>query len=164
VRRILSETFLSWNHIRSFHSGTPLPYAFHVGNCYLSPVRKLSRSCGNHRMQSIRKSTMASQTPVSLRTTLTKAIPLLLTLCTPFMLWKALSVVTLSPVPVVCVISESMAPAFHRGDLLFLWNRPSCVEVGEVPVVWFKGNPLPMVHRAIRVHNVDCEREDASKR
>jgi signal peptidase len=107
---------------------------------------------------------MTSKTPNSIRATLTNTLPLLLTLCTPFMLWKTLSIITLSPVPIVCVISESMAPAFHRGDLLFLWNRPSCVEIGEVPVVWFKGNPLPMVHRAIRVHNVDCEGENASKR
>jgi signal peptidase len=107
---------------------------------------------------------MTSKASNSIRATLSKTIPLLLTLCTPFMLWKTLSVITLSPVPVVCVISESMAPAFHRGDLLFLWNRPSCVEVGEVPVVWFKGNPLPMVHRAIGVHKMDCEADDISER
>jgi signal peptidase len=80
------------------------------------------------------------------------------------MFWKGLSVITLSPTPIVCVISESMAPAFHRGDILFLWNRPSCVEIGEVPVVWFRGNPLPMVHRAFRTHNIDCNAKDASKR
>lgn len=45
-----------------------------------------------------------------------------------------------------------MAPAFHRGDILLLWNRTSTVEVGDIPVVWFEGSPLPMVHRVISVH------------
>lgn len=49
------------------------------------------------------------------------------------------------------VISESMAPAFHRGDIIFLWNRSKLVNVGDIPVVWFKSQPLPMVHRAVQV-------------
>lgn len=52
----------------------------------------------------------------------------------------------------MCVISESMAPAFHRGDLIFLWNRPSLIHVGDIPVVWFSGNAYPMVHRAVQVY------------
>ncbi|KAJ5975806.1 hypothetical protein N7481_009513 [Penicillium waksmanii] len=44
-----------------------------------------------------------------------------------------------------------MAPAFHRGDILFLSNRSSEVYAGDIPVVWFPGNPLPMVHRALNV-------------
>jgi signal peptidase len=54
-------------------------------------------------------------------------------------------------VPIVSVISESMAPAFHRGDLLFLSNRSNNIRVGDIPVVWFPGRNLPMVHRAIKV-------------
>lgn len=49
------------------------------------------------------------------------------------------------------VISESMAPAFHRGDIIFLWNRSKLVNVGDIPVVWFRSQPLPMVHRAVQV-------------
>jgi signal peptidase I len=44
-----------------------------------------------------------------------------------------------------------MAPAFHRGDILLLWNRVSSVEPGDIPVVWFQGDPLPMVHRVVQV-------------
>lgn len=51
-----------------------------------------------------------------------------------------------------------MAPAFHRGDVLLLWNRTSTIHVGEIPVVWFSGNPLPMVHRAVKVSKDDSER------
>ena len=56
-----------------------------------------------------------------------------------------------SPTPVVIVISESMSPAFYRGDLLFLSNWQQSVRVGDIPVCWFPGNELPMVHRAVNI-------------
>lgn len=76
---------------------------------------------------------------------------ILMPLSATFMAWKGLCILTNSPAPVICVMSESMAPAFHRGDILFLWNWTPTVETGDIPVVWFEGNPLPMVHRVIRV-------------
>lgn len=79
------------------------------------------------------------------------AFPVLLSLTFTLMSWKALCLVTASPSPVMCVISESMAPAFHRGDLIFLWNRTPRIHAGDIPVVWFAGNPTPMVHRAVQV-------------
>lgn len=87
----------------------------------------------------------------SLRGGLSSALSLLLVLGTSYMVWKALSIITKSSHPIVVVISESMAPAFHRGDILFLWNRNPVVRAGEIPVCWFPGRPLPMVHRAIKV-------------
>lgn len=48
-----------------------------------------------------------------------------------------------------------MAPAFHRGDVLVLWNRVDYIRAGDIPVVWFEGNPLPMVHRAVEVFHID---------
>ncbi|PGH15939.1 hypothetical protein AJ79_02106 [Helicocarpus griseus UAMH5409] len=53
--------------------------------------------------------------------------------------------------PVTVVTSHSMTPTFERGDILFLWNRDPAIHVGEIPVIWFPGSPLPMVHRAIKV-------------
>jgi signal peptidase len=53
--------------------------------------------------------------------------------------------------PIMVVSSESMEPAFQRGDLIFLWNRQEHIRAGDIPVVWFHGRPLPMVHRAIKV-------------
>lgn len=67
------------------------------------------------------------------------------------MLWTTASVVSDSRYPIVVVISESMEPAFSRGDLLLLSNRKHIIEIGDIPVCWFPGNPLPMVHRAISV-------------
>ncbi|KAG2022029.1 hypothetical protein GB937_004123 [Aspergillus fischeri] len=49
------------------------------------------------------------------------------------------------------VTSGSMEPAFYRGDLVFLWDRQERIRAGDIPVVWFEGRELPMVHRAIQV-------------
>ena len=93
--------------------------------------------------------------PKHYRAPLNSALWVLLCITLPFMLWKALIVITGSPNPIVVVISESMAPAFHRGDLLFLWNKKPRIEVGEIPVCWFPDRALPMVHRAIKVVTFD---------
>ncbi|KAL4670921.1 hypothetical protein H8959_003630 [Pygathrix nigripes] len=39
------------------------------------------------------------------------------------MIWKGLMVITGSESPIVVLLSGSMEPAFHRGDLLFLTNQ-----------------------------------------
>ena len=87
----------------------------------------------------------------SRHTFLWTVLKVLLVPSTIYMLWKALSVVAGSAYPVVVVISESMEPAFRRGDLLLVSNRKHNIEVGDIPVCWFAGNPLPMVHRATSV-------------
>jgi signal peptidase len=73
-----------------------------------------------------------------------------LVLSTAFMLWKTLSVIADSPSPIVVVLSGSMEPAFQRGDLLFLWNRDTRAEVGEIVVYNVKGKDIPIVHRVVR--------------
>lgn len=51
------------------------------------------------------------------------------------MIWKGLMVVTGSESPIVVVLSGSMEPAFHRGDLLFLTNyEEEDIRVGEIVV------------------------------
>lgn len=92
-------------------------------------------------------------------------LQLLLPLAHVFMLFSLLQLVTLSQTPIVAVVSGSMEPAFQRGDLLILWNRSEII-IGDIPVVWFQGNPLPMVHRVIKVvHGVgdDIERQFLTK-
>lgn len=84
----------------------------------------------------------------------------LLLITAPLMFWKALTIITGSPYPIIVVISESMAPAFNRGDLLFLWNRQHWIQAGEIPVCWFPGGQLPMVHRAIKSISLDGMRYD----
>jgi signal peptidase len=72
-----------------------------------------------------------------------------------FSLWKALSLYTDSPSPVVVVLSGSMEPIFHRGDLLVLSNRKKAVDVGDVVVYNVKGRDIPIVHRVIKQHWTD---------
>lgn len=51
------------------------------------------------------------------------------------MIWKGLMVATGSESPIVVVLSGSMEPAFHRGDLLFLTNyQNEDIRVGEIVV------------------------------
>ncbi|KAF2870619.1 signal peptidase I [Massariosphaeria phaeospora] len=69
-----------------------------------------------------------------------------------FMYWTTMRLLSNSPQPIMVVSSESMEPTFYRGDLILLWNRQRDVQVGDIPVVWFAGRPLPMVHRAIKVY------------
>jgi len=69
------------------------------------------------------------------------------------MIWKGLMVVTGSESPIVVVLSGSMEPAFHRGDLLFLTNhREEPVRVGEIVVFKIEGREIPIVHRVIKAH------------
>lgn len=69
------------------------------------------------------------------------------------MIWKGLMVVTGSESPIVVVLSGSMEPAFHRGDLLFLTNyQVEPIRVGEIVVFKVEGRDIPIVHRVLKVH------------
>jgi signal peptidase I len=70
-----------------------------------------------------------------------------------------LGLVTDSPSPIVVVLSESMEPVFHRGDLLVLSNRKKFVDVGDVVVYNVKGRDIPIVHRVIKQHWTDLKGE-----
>merc|ERR1712007_145323 len=75
------------------------------------------------------------------------------------MIWKGLMVVTGSESPIVVVLSGSMEPAFHRGDLLFLTNHcEEPIRVGEIVVFKVEGREIPIVHRVIKIH----EKEDGT--
>jgi len=78
-----------------------------------------------------------------------------------FMSWKALGLITNNESPIVVVLSESMEPAFHRGDLLFLAlprNEPNIV--GDIVVYKIKGQEIPIVHRILKIHKDDETGED----
>ncbi|RKO87421.1 hypothetical protein BDK51DRAFT_36430 [Blyttiomyces helicus] len=68
------------------------------------------------------------------------------------MIWKGLSVVTNSESPIVVVLSESMEPAFARGDLLFLTLGSDPIRVGEICVFKLEGKETPIVHRVLELH------------
>eukprot|EP00928_Gymnodinium_smaydae_P046432 TRINITY_DN30930_c0_g1_i1.p1 TRINITY_DN30930_c0_g1~~TRINITY_DN30930_c0_g1_i1.p1 ORF type:complete len:183 (+),score=38.34 TRINITY_DN30930_c0_g1_i1:81-629(+) len=75
------------------------------------------------------------------------------------MLWKGLMCATRSESPVVVVLSGSMEPGFHRGDILFLtMYDEDPVIPGDVVVFQIDGRDIPIVHRAMNVH----EKKDGS--
>jgi len=75
------------------------------------------------------------------------------------MIWKGLMVLTGSGSPIVVVLSGSMEPAFHRGDLLFLTNYESePIRVGDIVVFKIDGRDIPIVHRVLKLH----QKEDGS--
>ncbi|KAG0050000.1 Signal peptidase complex catalytic subunit [Gryganskiella cystojenkinii] len=55
--------------------------------------------------------------------------------------------------PLVVVLSESMEPAFARGDILFLSNPKTVVDVGEIIVFKISGREIPIVHRVLNRHD-----------
>jgi len=51
------------------------------------------------------------------------------------------------------IVSGSMEPAFHRGDLLFLTNyEEDPIRVGEIVVFKVEGRDIPIVHRVLKLH------------
>jgi signal peptidase I len=53
---------------------------------------------------------------------------------------------------VVVVLSGSMEPGFYRGDILFLYMGKQPIRAGEIVVFNIDGRDIPIVHRAIKVH------------
>lgn len=90
---------------------------------------------------------------LSIRQMLTQGLNLCLVITTAFMFYKGLSVVSNSPSPIVVVLSGSMEPAFQRGDILFLWNRESRADIGDIVVYNIKDRDIPIVHRVLRQHS-----------
>lgn len=89
---------------------------------------------------------------LGLRQMLDRTLPTFLLLSGLGMAWSAARFLAHSSTPILVVTSESMAPAFHRGDVILLSNRSEAVSVGDIPVVWFPGHAMPFVHRAVKMH------------
>lgn len=45
-----------------------------------------------------------------------------------------------------------MEPAIKRGDILFLDNTQSQIQIGDIVVFKIKGQDIPIVHRVLKVH------------
>jgi len=71
------------------------------------------------------------------------------------MMWKGLGLITNTESPIVVVLSGSMEPAFHRGDLLFLVNPPNTrYQTGDITVYKIPGQDIPIVHRVLETRDV----------
>lgn len=85
------------------------------------------------------------------RKTLSNSLPHLLLIGALAMSWVGLKAVTNTSCSILVVTSQSMEPTFSRGDLILISNWKDYVVAGDIPVVWFPGEDLPFVHRAVEV-------------
>ncbi|KAJ3269453.1 Signal peptidase complex catalytic subunit S11A, partial [Terramyces sp. JEL0728] len=77
-------------------------------------------------------------------------LQVVLTIFYTFATLKAVGVLLNVDSPIVVVLSES--PAFGRGDLLFLALTSAPLNVGDITVYKIKGQPIPIVHRILEIH------------
>ncbi|KAI8825031.1 signal peptidase complex catalytic subunit SEC11C-like protein [Fimicolochytrium jonesii] len=94
---------------------------------------------------------------LSVRQVAQQALNFCLIVSSALMIWKGLSVVTNTESPIVVVLSESMTPAFQRGDLLFLTLPSTPINIGDICVYKVEGKEsgIPIVHRVIQIHTKD---------
>jgi signal peptidase I len=76
--------------------------------------------------------------------------------------YKFFSLIVNTESPIAVVLTESMTPAFVRGDLIFLALTPSPLKVGDI-AVFNLGLPYPVVHRILEVHDTNEGRKILTK-
>ncbi|PVU88072.1 hypothetical protein BB559_005735 [Furculomyces boomerangus] len=86
------------------------------------------------------------------RSILKQGLVFLGVLTSAFMVWKTISVFTNCESPVVVVLSGGMEPTFYRGNVLFLNNMKSPIQIGEIVAYKIKGKYIPLAHRVIKTH------------
>ncbi|KAI7985933.1 Signal peptidase complex catalytic subunit SEC11C [Camellia lanceoleosa] len=96
---------------------------------------------------------------IQFRQAFSQAVTLGIIVASALIIWKTLTCITGSQSPIVVVLSESMEPAFQRGDILFLHMSKDPIRVGEIVVFDVEGRDIPIVHRVIKVH----ERQDTGE-
>ncbi|THF99747.1 hypothetical protein TEA_010338 [Camellia sinensis var. sinensis] len=96
---------------------------------------------------------------IQFRQAFSQAVTLGIIVASALIIWKTLMCITGSQSPIVVVLSESMEPAFQRGDILFLHMSKDPIRVGEIVVFDVEGRDIPIVHRVIKVH----ERQDTGE-
>lgn len=70
-------------------------------------------------------------------------------------MWTAAGIYFNTKSPLVVVLSESMSPGFERGDILFIRNDlKRNVAKGDITVFELKGKEIPIVHRALKIHEL----------
>lgn len=75
---------------------------------------------------------------------------IILAISSPFLVYWILQMTLNTSSPMTVVISGSMEPTYHKGDLLFLYGEdPANIEVNDVIVFQSKYSSEPVVHRVI---------------
>ncbi|THG13604.1 hypothetical protein TEA_001271 [Camellia sinensis var. sinensis] len=71
---------------------------------------------------------------IQFRQAFSQAVTLGIIVASALIIWKTLTCIMGSQSPIVVVLSESMEPAFQRGDILFLHMSKEPIRVGEIVV------------------------------
>ncbi|KAJ1536561.1 Signal peptidase complex catalytic subunit, partial [Cladochytrium tenue] len=147
------------NAIKMLHSRIQVVQKYvedvEAGMSYLANQTKLVLALFHHdhdMFESVYES-FAALGRLSWRQVAHQSLNFFLILTSALMIWKGLAVFTNSESPIVVVLSESMEPAFQRGDLLFLTMGSEPVRAGEICVFKIKGKDVPIVHRVIEAHD-----------
>ncbi|KAF5761913.1 putative signal peptidase I [Helianthus annuus] len=86
------------------------------------------------------------------RKSITQLVTVGMVIASALMLWIGLMCITGSEAPIVVVLSGSMEPGFKRGDILFMRMSKDPIRVGDILSFTVDGHEIPIVHRAIKVH------------
>jgi signal peptidase len=89
---------------------------------------------------------------LDIRKVLKPVINLGLVISTALFIYNTLKIITNTEGPITVVLSDSMAPGFWRGDILFLYHSSRPVSVGEIIVYKIPGKEIPIVHRVLQIH------------
>lgn len=86
---------------------------------------------------------------ITIRELLYQTVQAVYLLCSAYMVWLCISMACNTSGPIVVVLSESMYPGFHRGDILLIANWRQEYYAGDICVFELAKNEIPIVHRII---------------
>ncbi|KAF7296907.1 Signal peptidase complex catalytic subunit SEC11 [Mycena indigotica] len=87
-----------------------------------------------------------------IRRTLLQGLLFASSLSSSYMAYAAAGILTNCKSPAVVVLTGSMEPGIHRGDLLFLSNwSPQEYQNGDITVYEVPGQMVPIVHRVLEM-------------
>ena len=75
-------------------------------------------------------------------------LEILLAFIIAWIFYQGLAFAAGTPMPIVSVVSESMEPVLHRGDLVFV-VAPKDLKVGDVVIYQREGSQFTIIHRVI---------------
>ena len=86
---------------------------------------------------------------------LMQVIVLGLVVSSALMMWKSLILITNTESPIVVVLTGSMEPLFHRGDILFLSWDYTPPDAGDIVVFKVPNQEIPIVHRVVALQPLE---------
>jgi len=86
---------------------------------------------------------------MKIRKLISQFVVLGMVISSALMMWKSLMLVFFNDSPIVVVLTGSMEPSFHRGDILFITWDYTPPESGDIVVFKVPSQEIPIVHRVI---------------